>query len=106
MINKNEIDRISKNEIDRLIEEERRTILEQDNSIDNHNERRMTCKFFGHGKIERIDKYRQEITFYCSYCAEIVGYKKYRRNKRMSCSVIMFEYMLTSQYKNTHHPKS
>jgi len=101
MTNKNKID-----EIDRLIEEERRIILEQDNSIDNHNERRMTCKFFGHGKIEHALGYRQEKTFFCGYCAEIVGYNKYRKNKRMSCSVIMFEYMLTNTYKNACHPKS
>lgn len=95
-----------KDEIDRLIEEERRTILEQDNSIDNYNERRMTCKFFGHSKIIKVDKWRQEETFFCEYCAEIVGYKKYQKNKRMSCAVILFEYMLTDAYKNACHPKS
>lgn len=95
-------------EIDRLIEEERRAILEQDNSLDNHNERRMTCKFFGHGKVVHIEKYRQEKTYFCSYCAEIVAYKRYRKSrpKLLPCAVILFGYMLTDAYKEAIHPKS
>ncbi|RKY95030.1 MAG: hypothetical protein DRQ01_00835 [Ignavibacteriae bacterium] len=101
MLRKNQID-----EIDRLIEEERKTILEQDNSIDNHNARRMTCRLFGHGIIEVTPKYRQEKTYYCSYCAEIVGYKKYKKQKLLPCAVMLFEYMLTDSYINASHPKS
>ena len=97
---------LSKTEIDALIAEEVATESKQTvNSVDALNHRRMTCKFFGHSRLLRLDKYKGCTTYYCEYCAEIIGYGSRRNMTKSPSPVFFWNWMLDDGFLLAIHPE-
>ena len=94
-------------EIDRAISLEAKEISGAFTSIDDLNERRMVCKFFGHAPKKQLRKYKGVRTFYCPYCAEILSYGEARENQIIpDYAAFVFEYMLDAAFVHYKHPKA
>lgn len=92
-------------EIDRLIALEVGEIKQSFSSVDDFNERRMVCKFFGHAGRSAIRKYKGVRTVYCPYCAEILAYGNRAEIIPDSASFV-FEYMQEESFLHIKHPKA
>ena len=103
--------KLSQEEIDRLIEEERAETTGTMTSLDDYNNRRMTCRFMGHGKVLKVNKYKNAYTAFCSYCATILWYRSLDEFKRPKgkkvfpdSQNVFFEYMMSDEFKDATHP--
>jgi hypothetical protein len=96
-----------KKEIDRQIALEVGQITKSITSIDDLNERRMVCKFFGHAKPALLDKYKGTRTVYCPYCAEILAVGgSTRKQVYPEHATFVYEYMLDDSFLQYKHPKA
>ncbi len=76
------------------------------NSLDALNNRRMTCRFFGHGKLRKLDKYKGMPTWFCTYCAEIIGYGDNEENLAPSTNAVFFwDWMEDPRFNSIVHPE-
>ena len=85
-------------------------------SINNHLDRRTTCRFFGHAPFSIDDNFKGGKVKFCPYCARILEYwsddqtgppetRRERQRKWVKArdNTYHWEYMLSENYNTAYH---
>lgn len=96
------MDETARTEIDRQIALEVAETTNSFSSVDDLNERRMVCKFFGHMRRKVISKYKGTRTSFCPYCGEILAYG-HNLDIIPDSAAFFFEYMVTEAFIHIKH---